>query len=837
MEQQFLKKKGLTQGVAAVVALLGAGMASAQTTCNTSANTITSADGICQLFDDGDSVTITDTGSVTQLLLDNTSAALATITAVNEGSIAYTLTAVTASGLGVNLDRSNGPVSYSLTNSGSISTTMTATGAYANALGIQAFSGHSTAFNQTESGTISVKSDATNGDADAGGIVNHAGGTFTGLFNAGDISVQTQSSTNNAFASGIANGGTITNLTNTGKISTRSNANDVVAYGITNDGTITNLVNSGTIQASAAATGAAFSHAIINGGTITNLINTGTLQTSATGLNTYTSDIYNRVGAVITTLDNSGTIGVIENHGSIGTYINRTELTNISSFLIGSGSLGTLQNFGTISAAAGTTEIIKADHYIQEDSGVFRTQVSDDSTYGKLAVTGEVWLMSDAKIEVDVSNPNFAFNARALDDVISAGTTLNSDGTFAVSDNSLLFDFDARLDGNTVDLALTAAPSGVEAAVNTQKNTPAKGAAQVFDTLVTGFVDDNTSGNSGMDEVIVELGKLSSEAQISAAVSQTLPTLTGATRVAALDSAKNTQGVLQGRLALRSGQASGEEYLTDEYLWLKTFASRLDQDSHQALEGFDADSYGLILGIDGDLNSKTTLGFAFSYAQTDADSHSNNAPQSLEVKSYQLSIYGDHRLDHQTKLNVQAGLGLNTNDTERYIALTDATAKADYDSFSSFVGAGVERAYTLSDKLLLTPELRLDYRRIAEDSYRESGAGALNLEVADNTAEQLIISLGGHASYQFNSASRLSLNLGVGYDTIADDANVVAAFSGANNLSFITEGLEVDSWLYSAGIGYELTTDNGTLFSLRYDAEKQHQRLQETVSLNLRKLF
>src|SRR5690606_13056980 len=46
-------------------------------------------------------------------------------------------------------------------------------------------------------------------------------------------------------------------------------------------------------------------------------------------------------------------------------------------------------------------------------------------------------------------------------DIISA-STLISDGTFSTTDNSLLFDFTAIKDGNTVDLTLTAAPTPAE---------------------------------------------------------------------------------------------------------------------------------------------------------------------------------------------------------------------------------------------------------------------------------------------------------------------------------------------------------------------------------------
>jgi len=66
-------------------------------------------------------------------------------------------------------------------------------------------------------------------------------------------------------------------------------------------------------------------------------------------------------------------------------------------------------------------------------------------------------------IDVNVANPNFAFTVTGMADIISAGT-LTSDGTFAVTDNSALFDFTANKNGNAVDLALAAAGGGAVAA-------------------------------------------------------------------------------------------------------------------------------------------------------------------------------------------------------------------------------------------------------------------------------------------------------------------------------------------------------------------------------------
>ena len=132
---------------------------------------------------------------------------------------------------------------------------------------------------------------------------------------------------------GIANGGTIDALTNSGTLSGGQ-------YGINNGNTIDTLTNSGTLSSG--------SIDIYNsGGTIDTLINSGTLNGGYVGINN---------GSTINSLNNSGSISVndtgIGNSGIIGTLTNSGAIVGgYSAGISNNGSIGTLSNSGTISGS------------------------------------------------------------------------------------------------------------------------------------------------------------------------------------------------------------------------------------------------------------------------------------------------------------------------------------------------------------------------------------------------------------------------------------------------------------------------------------------------------
>lgn len=491
------------------------------------------------------------------------------------------------------------------------------------------------------------------------------------------------------------------------------------------------------------------------------------------------------------------------------------------------GSAG-FNNSGTLALGATTVGTLHGN-YTQDSTGVLKVGVNNNTTFGKLVVDGNATLANNAKIVVDVANPNYKFNVASMQDILSA-THLNSNGSFAVSDNSVLFDFGARKDGNTVDLTLTAsaaahAGSAVESIVRGAGNTPAAGAAQVLDQS---FASDSTSELAG------HFVGLSTHQQVSEAVTQTLPLLAGASTGATSNTLSGINRVIQARQESNSGLSSGDVPATEKNLWIKSFGSWADQSERSGVSGYDANTKGLAIGADTAVSDSTRLGVAFAYAKTKVDSDSKIAPQDSEIDTFQLIGYGSYALSPDTELNFQVDAGQNKNQGKRHMPFANATAKSDYDSYSAHAGVGLGHTLRFSEQLTFVPSVRADYTWIGEESYHEKGAGALDLGVDSRNAEELILGADGKLNYNLGPSTVLSANLGVGYDVINERASITSTYAGAPGAAFSTRGLDPEPWLGRAGLGLSHTLNNGTELSVRYDAESRSDFLNQGASVKAR---
>ncbi|MBB1519479.1 autotransporter domain-containing protein [Aquipseudomonas guryensis] len=790
------KRSGGVQILAGLGLSLLASSAQAVGTCFGASTTISSAETSQCDLPDGSSVTVTSTGSITESGAPAVYAFQSFGTISNAGSIINTGGTDSDDGSAILLYAGEGTESGT-----SISNLATGTieGAYAG-ITLDGFAYSLSVDSISNAGTISgdlgiyTQNEVTVDTLDNSGIISGSGSMGFGVYLNGETSLST--------------------LNNSGTIS-----GDNVALVIGGNSQLGTLNNSGTLSGdqfaiSATDTGNSLPQINIIGtqarliGDVAALESTLTLKSGA--------DFANENAIYVDRL-------IIENGATLrmSAGISSSGIEYGDGIVVSNG----LSNAGTLSLAAGVTGNLHGD-YNQSSSGALKIGVASDSSYGKLAVDGTATLASNAKIVVDVSNPNYSFSTKSLQDVLSA-SSLSSDGTFAVSDNSQLFDFGAVKDGNTVDLTLSKGSSVLDSVINTG-NSPAKGAAGVLDEAI---------GNDPDGELAGYFVGLSSEQEVSDAVTQTLPTVAGNTSNAIGNTLSGINRVIQARQGDNSGLSSGDAPLSEKNLWIKTFGSWADQDERDGISGFDADTQGLAIGADAAVSENTRLGLAFAYAQTNLDNDSNIAPQSADIDTFQLIGYGSYALSADTELNFQLDGGQNRTDSKRHMPFADATAKADYDGYNFHAGVGIGHSLRLSEQLTFVPSARADYTWIESESYREKGAGALDLDVDSNDAEELLLSVDGKLDFNLSDATVLSANLGAGYDVIDEDSSITSTYAGASSAAFKTPGLDLEPWLARAGLGLSHTLASGTEVTLRYDAEARSDFTNQGASLKARWAF
>lgn len=351
-------------------------------------------------------------------------------------------------------------------------------------------------------------------------------------------------------------------------------------------------------------------------------------------------------------------------------------------------------------------------------------------------------------------------------------------------------------------------------------NTPAVGAA--------GAIDSSPA-----------LGALfaGSDDDISRAVTQTLPLLTGSAQLAANSALSGINRLIQARIEGHRGMSSGDGFIGDRHFWVKPFGSRADQDNRGGVAGYRADTYGLAAGVDGALSDALRIGAAVAYAQSNIGSKSTVAAQKADVDVFQLIGYGSYALNERTEINFQVDVGRNDNKGRRVMAFNNAVAQSDYTSHTAHVGVGIGRNYTLAAHTTVTPSVRIDYTWIRDKAYTETGAGLLNLDVNDRSTAALVLGAGGKLAHRMSEQLALTANLGIGYDTINERAAITAAFASAPGAAFVTYGIDPSPWTANGGIGAVYQTLSGMEVTARYDAEHRTGFLIQTASLKARWAF
>ena len=443
--------------------------------------------------------------------------------------------------------------------------------------------------------------------------------------------------------------------------------------------------------------------------------------------------------------------------------------------------------------------------FTQSSGGVLKIGVSSNSSYGKLVTTGTVTLPSKADIKIDVTGSRSTVTASKLDDIISAGT-LTSDGTFNVTDNSTLFDFEAVKDGNTVDLTIKASDTtSVASKVSAAGLSAGAGAASVIDAAIS----SNASGNLASNFV-----SLSTDKEVVEAVESVLPALSGGMAQFTNLSSNAIGNMISERQDAVRGISSGDGFFTGGNMWIKPFSGTTKQNLSNGVKGYEMSNAGLAIGADKEISSEWTLGAAFSYGSGSVESNLDKGANTVDTSSYMVSTYATHAYDELTTINLQAGLGMSEYDSKRRL-FNDDVASANYDGMNLKLSAQAERSKALSDKTLLSPYVHVDYSRVDVSSYNETGAGSLNLKVDSGASQSLILGLGVRADHAVSTQLSLLTNVGVGFDALAERSSLTASFEGGGS-KFTTEGIEQSAFIYNASIGAQYALDNGMEITASY---------------------
>lgn len=701
----------------------------------------------------------------------------------------------------------------------------------------------------TGTGSISDAGTAVYAGPDGGDFSNAGSivGTSTGVYNEGDIGSFSNSNFIQGGGAGVDNSGTITTFTNTADGVIKSTSAHSV--GLQNSGTITSLINAGNIYADAVGMDGIYNTLT---GEIGSITNSGKIKGS------------------LYAISSEGTLGTIENSGIIAGNIK--SLNNTMDLTINGGTsvMGTLTGYDELSLGTITinahdlvfgsgklllnsnvmatgrtvrntgadlrvnTEVSITGDYVQT-GGTLISGVNSSSDYGSLSVTGNANLSNAGLVLFDIGG-NMATGQTYT--IVNAGGTLSINNlssstsgfetTFQATGQNLVVTLGNAIGGPRADyyslgkevnpfvaqmgliidvISTSSHPDAVRfqtnvlPAINALTDTQKK--QMLFDVAVGWMIFGGTNGMSAQNFI----GTL-----LSFRIS-------------------DHQGALKYTLNGSSGVSAGDE-VTNGAMWGQIIGGTTNRESSASAIGFDATSYGMVIGADFDVANDVTGGVALSWIHSDSNSSVRDAGSDIE--SYQAAIYGTwtpQSLGGRLHVDGQLGFGYNDYQQSRVIHAFGVRAEADYNGWQTFADVEAGYDFPLGGNAVLTPYVGMRAVHFANDGYTEKGAGLLNITINDYSDNAFQHDIGAKLSTSFDSSlGKVSpmLKLGWLHDYSSSPAAVSGAMAGVtfvNPLSSISEnGLAI-------GAALDIARSDTLTLGATYDGDLRSDYQSHSVSL------
>ena len=263
---------------------------------------------------------------------------------------------------------------------------------------------------------------------------------------------------------------------------------------------------------------------------------------------------------------------------------------------------------------------------------------------------------------------------------------------------------------------------------------------------------------------------------------------------------------------------------------------RRDTTANQS--GGDFNSGGLTLGGDTRVNDRLVLGGAFGYAydHTDFDDDSK-----FESSNFTFTAYGTVSLTDAWFIDGSLAYSLAAIDTSRRVVLPGLDQTARGDTLGHTFSTKLRTVYQHRiGPFSIGPEVDLRYAHVLVESYTETGAGPVSLNIAQQNADSLVVSLGGYATYEIACDGWLIVPFAGAawqYELLDNDRLITATYTGASGSPFDvpTDGPERGS--VDLAVGLTAVTDGGMTLYLDYNALLNDELVAHTVRAGLRVNF
>lgn len=335
-------------------------------------------------------------------------------------------------------------------------------------------------------------------------------------------------------------------------------------------------------------------------------------------------------------------------------------------------------------------------------------------------------------------------------------------------------------------------------------------------------------------ELLVAVVNAGDAEEFFSAYDQFLPEYAAAALQFAVVNVDGAIGAVGNRLDVVRGGREGAGGV-----WAQEFGAYMDREDGPRGGAFRGHGLGLAAGVDRPLGPFYAVGLNFVGAASEIE-EPTGFDQPLAVSTLQLGGYAAAQLWRNLLLDVYGGVGVDAFESDRNIHVGDVVRGAGA-SWKGYHAAGSARlAYDLqAGRFFARPAVSLDYFRLDEEGYKESGGGgAVNLAISERTSDVFsqTASLTLGAKFGDPRRSWWSPRMRVGYRVENSVAPLTTARFISGGDSFILDASDLPE---SGGLfGFTFAAGSRwSSFALDYDADVRDGFIRHGARVAFRFVF
>ena len=335
---------------------------------------------------------------------------------------------------------------------------------------------------------------------------------------------------------------------------------------------------------------------------------------------------------------------------------------------------------------------------------------------------------------------------------------------------------------------------------------------------------------------------ITTEREFNSAFNQVLPEFSAAARQFVLANVDGAIGAVANHLdsVRRSPDKPGGA-------WLQEFAYFADRSLSGLSEQYRGAGFGISTGLDTSLGPFHAVGINLGFASTEIEDVLG-IDEPLDVITIQGGAYAGWA---SGSLGIETYLGGGFNDFEqnRRVRINSYSGEAQGDWSGVHINSSARIGYDIdiNDKYWIRPTLSLDYLRLSEKSYTETGDKGIALDVDKRTSES------GSATAMFNLGAKFqgkrtwikpSIRLGYRYELINNPIKTSYRYANLTNSAgeiFNSDTAQLQSLLFpDSGFIIGLSVAAGSIYSsigFDLDSEIREGFIRHTGRVVVRLLF